>query len=236
MPSTRFLVSGRSSLSCCLRRAGRRARHHGPPPPVGPVAGTSREATHIGSVTYEDDFLEARLVFQALPTGVPGAGGAARERCCTTCSSRWSRSSPRPSARGRASSRTTTSTIASSIRSATRSACSSRRSCGASRRAMTPTEKALLAGARPSWSSRCSRRAAPTAQVALALATMATIEGTPEAREWPDRLERAGALERRGGRGAPTATCGASAGALETLAAVLADSPRAGTSRLDACT
>jgi tetratricopeptide (TPR) repeat protein len=45
--------------------------HHGPPAPAGPSKALLGEAAHIGRVSYEDDFQEARLVLQALPTGAP---------------------------------------------------------------------------------------------------------------------------------------------------------------------
>src|SRR5436305_9745578 len=45
--------------------------HHGPPAPVGPSQHFQSEATQIGGVKFEDDFVEARLVYQALPIGVP---------------------------------------------------------------------------------------------------------------------------------------------------------------------
>src|SRR6478752_7198 len=45
--------------------------HHGPPAPVGPSQHFQTEATQIGGVKFEDDFVEARLIYQALPIGVP---------------------------------------------------------------------------------------------------------------------------------------------------------------------
>jgi len=41
--------------------------HHGPPAPEGPSRAVATEAGRIGKIAYEDDFTEARLVFQALP-------------------------------------------------------------------------------------------------------------------------------------------------------------------------
>jgi tetratricopeptide (TPR) repeat protein len=49
------------------------------PGPAGPSREFQSEASHIGRVVYEDDFQEARLVFQALPVGVPERA-ALRER------------------------------------------------------------------------------------------------------------------------------------------------------------
>jgi hypothetical protein len=40
---------------------------HGPPAPQGPERALAAEAGRIGGIHYEDDFLEARLIFQALP-------------------------------------------------------------------------------------------------------------------------------------------------------------------------
>ncbi|HVZ86130.1 MAG TPA: hypothetical protein VHG72_04130 [Polyangia bacterium] len=45
--------------------------HSGPPSPAGPTKAVATEAARIGAVAYEDDFLEARLVFQALPLNAP---------------------------------------------------------------------------------------------------------------------------------------------------------------------
>jgi len=43
--------------------------HHGAPQPSGPSRALLGEAAHIGRISYEDDFQEARLVLQALPPG-----------------------------------------------------------------------------------------------------------------------------------------------------------------------
>src|SRR5262245_30043051 len=45
--------------------------HHGPRPPEGPARALASEANRIGTIAYEDDFMEARLVFQALPASAP---------------------------------------------------------------------------------------------------------------------------------------------------------------------
>jgi tetratricopeptide (TPR) repeat protein len=45
--------------------------HRSPAAPVGPAQHFQTEATQIGGVKFEDDFIEARLVFQALPVTVP---------------------------------------------------------------------------------------------------------------------------------------------------------------------
>src|SRR4051794_17166353 len=41
--------------------------HHGAPAPEGPARALASEAGRIGRIDCEDDFAEARLVFQALP-------------------------------------------------------------------------------------------------------------------------------------------------------------------------
>ena len=53
--------------------------HHGAPPPEGPSRAVVSEAGRIGRIAYEDDFTEARLVFQALPAERPGTRRPARE-------------------------------------------------------------------------------------------------------------------------------------------------------------
>ena len=45
--------------------------HHSAPPPEGPTRAVVSEAGRIGRIAYEDDFTEARLVFQALPASAP---------------------------------------------------------------------------------------------------------------------------------------------------------------------
>ena len=45
--------------------------HRAPAAPAGPAQHFQTEATQIGGVRFEDDFIEARLVFQALPLAVP---------------------------------------------------------------------------------------------------------------------------------------------------------------------
>jgi tetratricopeptide (TPR) repeat protein len=45
--------------------------HHTAPAPEGPSRALVSEAGRIGKIAYEDDFTEARLVFQALPLNAP---------------------------------------------------------------------------------------------------------------------------------------------------------------------
>ncbi|HXU05189.1 MAG TPA: hypothetical protein VN903_29720, partial [Polyangia bacterium] len=49
--------------------------HKAPPTPEGPSRAVASEATRIGRIAYEDDFTEARLVFQALPANAPERAG-----------------------------------------------------------------------------------------------------------------------------------------------------------------
>jgi tetratricopeptide (TPR) repeat protein len=45
--------------------------HKGAPAPEGPARALATEAGRINRIAYEDDFTEARLVYQALPTNAP---------------------------------------------------------------------------------------------------------------------------------------------------------------------
>ena len=56
------LAFGMAALGCA---------HGSAPAPVGPGLTLATAAAHIGAVSFEDDFLEARLVLQALPLTAP---------------------------------------------------------------------------------------------------------------------------------------------------------------------
>src|SRR5262245_45401374 len=58
----RLFVASLCGLACA---------HRAPPVPAGPSLEFKAQALRIGRVAYEDDFQEARLVFQALPVGAP---------------------------------------------------------------------------------------------------------------------------------------------------------------------
>jgi len=45
--------------------------HRSPPAPEGPSKSLQSEAGRIGTIAYEDDFTEGRLIFQALPVNAP---------------------------------------------------------------------------------------------------------------------------------------------------------------------
>ncbi|HLK92236.1 MAG TPA: BTAD domain-containing putative transcriptional regulator [Polyangia bacterium] len=63
-------VAGALALVLAVGGAGGCA-HHAVPAPAGPGQALAGEASRIGPITFEDDFLEARLVFQALPLASP---------------------------------------------------------------------------------------------------------------------------------------------------------------------
>src|SRR3954471_20771757 len=65
------LLSAAGILLASLSLSGSAGCAHQPSgAPVGPAQQFQTEATQIGGVKFEDDFIEARLVFQALPAGV----------------------------------------------------------------------------------------------------------------------------------------------------------------------
>lgn len=65
----------RLTLLCALAAAPAGCAHHPRPGPEGPTRSLASEAGRIGRVAYEDDFTEARLVYQALPLGSPERAG-----------------------------------------------------------------------------------------------------------------------------------------------------------------
>src|SRR5262245_23052598 len=68
LPSVGLLICAvASGLPACA--------HHAGPAPDGPARSLASEAGRIGRIAYEDDFTEARLVFQALPVGAPERAG-----------------------------------------------------------------------------------------------------------------------------------------------------------------
>src|SRR5947209_10778747 len=67
-PGSALMVAVCLAISAPLTGCAHRG---GAPAPAGPAQAIAGEATRIGAIAYEDDFLEARLVFQALPTGAP---------------------------------------------------------------------------------------------------------------------------------------------------------------------
>ena len=97
---------------------------------IGPAQHFRSEATQIGGVKFEDDFIEARLVFQALPMGVPERAALRREPAALPARPGGRRCRPTSCDARCGISRTTTSTIASSSPSATRWPSSTRPRCG----------------------------------------------------------------------------------------------------------
>jgi tetratricopeptide (TPR) repeat protein len=64
-------VVGALALSLLFGGMAGGCAHTGKAPPSGPGQAVAGEASRIGAIAYEDDFLEARLVFQALPVASP---------------------------------------------------------------------------------------------------------------------------------------------------------------------
>ena len=64
-------LAGVSSSALAGRRALSGCAHNGAPAPRRAVARVVSEAGRIGRIAYEDDFTEARLIFQALPANAP---------------------------------------------------------------------------------------------------------------------------------------------------------------------
>ena len=191
------------------RRPG--CAHHGPPAPVGPLAAllgrgdADRRRQVRGRLP-----VEARLVFRRCRSACPSAPRCART-CCTTCWTRWSRCRRSSCGARCAISRTTTSTTASSIRSATRSALFDPSELwAADPRADRAGRAGAARGARRGWSSRSTRRAAPTARWRWRWRCWRRSSRHARARvARPPR--RAHSLDRGGGRRAVTATASGAA-------------------------
>jgi tetratricopeptide (TPR) repeat protein len=64
-------LAGALALGLLLAGIAGGCAHSGKPAPSGPGQALAGEASRIGVIAYEDDFLEARLVFQALPVAAP---------------------------------------------------------------------------------------------------------------------------------------------------------------------
>ena len=64
-------VAGALALGLVFGGMAGGCAHSSKPPPSGPGQALVSEASRIGAIAYEDDFLEARLVFQALPVAAP---------------------------------------------------------------------------------------------------------------------------------------------------------------------
>jgi tetratricopeptide (TPR) repeat protein len=160
--------------------------HHGPPAPVGPSQHFQTEATQIGGVKFEDDFVEARLVYQALPIGVP-------ERAALRQSLLHYLLDPvvvLPAEQLRREVRDLENDdiydrIFDSFRDALALFDPSELWAADPRAKITPVEQDLLGRTAKLVVAVYSPRGADT-QVALALAVLATID--PTSKEWPDRL------------------------------------------------
>jgi tetratricopeptide (TPR) repeat protein len=193
--------------------------HRSPPPPAGPARQLAGEAARIGQITYEDDFQEARLVLMALPADSPQRA-LLREKLLHYLLDPVLALKVEPLRREvrELDSDDVYDRVFESFRDAL-----GLFDAGELRR-LTPAEKALVAPAARFVVAVFSPRGADQ-QVTLAVAVLATLnEGTPEGREWDDRLaelvrwtDEAGSNSDAGLRRAP--------GAIDALEAALVDWP-----------
>jgi tetratricopeptide (TPR) repeat protein len=193
--------------------------HHAAPAPAGPARQLAGEASRIGQVTYEDDFLEARLVLLALPADSP-ARLPLREKLLHYLLDPVLALKIEPLRREvrDLDSDDVYDRVYESFRDALGLFDASEL------RHLTDHEKGLVAPAARFVVAVFSPRGADQ-QVALATAVLATLaEGTAEGREWNDRLnelvrwtDEAGNNSDAGLRRAP--------GAIDALEAALSDWP-----------
>ena len=202
-----------------------RARTAAVPRRPGRAGRWPREAGRIGAITYEDDFTEARLMFQALPLGAKERAAAAGQAAALPA-----RPGDRPA-------------MPTALRREVRDLENDdvvRRGFESFRDALALFEPAELwsqpprdhrrGAARccdrpPSWSWRSILARGGDQQVALALAALTTM--APEVPEWRDRLdqvlrwtEEASSVEERGMRRASDA--------IDALESALGDWPAPG--------
>jgi tetratricopeptide (TPR) repeat protein len=182
------------------------------------------EAAHIGRVAYEDDFQEARLVLQALPTNAPERQ-ALRENLLHYLLDPVAALKPE-TLRQKAQELENDDT-------ADRALDSLRDALGlyepaelwASPPRVSPAERALLEPAARLVLAFYSPQGAQQ-PVTLATAALATLAaGTPDAREWDGRLDEIVRWSDEAGESAESATFRRVPGAIETLEAVLTDLP-----------
>jgi tetratricopeptide (TPR) repeat protein len=193
--------------------------HHGPPAPAGPTRQLVGEAERIKQVTYEDDFQEARLVLQALPPGAPQRL-ALREKLLHYLLDPVLALKLEPVRREVRD--LESDDVYDRVNESFRDALGLFDAAELSR--LTPAERNLVMPAARFVVAVFSPRGADQ-QVTLATAVLATLAaGTPEGREWNDRLselvrwtDEAGNATEPGLRRAP--------GAVEALEAALGDWP-----------
>jgi tetratricopeptide (TPR) repeat protein len=212
-------VLGLAALAAGLAACG----HHPPPAPAGPARQLVGEASRIGRVTYEDDFLEARLVLQALPQDAPERL-ALREKLLHYLLDPVVAFKPETLRREvrDLESDDVYDRVFESFRDALGLFEPAEYSSVPPR--FSPTEHGLLGPAARLVVAVFSPRGADQ-QVTLATAVLATLEaGTPGGREWTERLDQlvhwtdeAGSASESGFRRAP--------GAIEALEAALGDWP-----------
>jgi tetratricopeptide (TPR) repeat protein len=207
--------------------------HRSGPPPSGPTRQLLSDAARIGRVAFEDDFQEARLVLQALPTGAPERH-ALRERLLHYLLD------PVVSLRADVLRREVTELenddVYERVHGCLRDALGlfEPTELWASPSTISAAERALLEPAARLVVALYSPRGADQ-QVALGTAVLATLAGgTPAAREWNDRLDQ---LVRFSDEAAAASDSGfhRPPGAIEALEAAASDWPSpAVVERLDA--
>ncbi|HVZ72559.1 MAG TPA: hypothetical protein VHJ20_09305 [Polyangia bacterium] len=206
--------------------------HNGGPPPSGPAKQLLADAGHIGRVTYEDDYQEAKLVLQALPVG-------ARERRDLRANLLHYLLDPvvalKPDALRREVTELENDDVYDRAYDSFREALDLFDASEiAAPAALTADERALLIPAARLVVSLYSPRGADQ-QVALGAAVLATLTaGTPDAQEWNDRLDQ---LVRWSDEAARNSDSGfrRPPGAVEALEAAVGDWPSASVvDRLDA--
>jgi len=170
-----------SSLAACAHRA--------PPAPSGPSRQFQAEAGRFGRIAYEDDFIEARLVFQALPPGSPERSGLREKLLHYLLDPVVALTADRLRTEVR---ELESDDVYDRVYEAFRDALGlydpgELWGDGGKPVAFAPTDRDLLGRAARLVLAIYSPRGAD-GQVALALGALATVE--PAAAEWPERLEQ----------------------------------------------
>ena len=181
--------------------------HQAPPVAVGPAQHFQSEATKIGGVKFEDDFIEARLIFQALPVGVPERSALRQSLLHYLLDPVVALSSDQLKREVRdLENDDIYDRIFDSFRDSLALFDPSELWAADPRSKITPVEQDLMGRTAHLVVAVFSPRGADS-QVALALAVLATID--PTSREWPDRLsELIRWTEDAGNGGDPAASAG----------------------------
>jgi tetratricopeptide (TPR) repeat protein len=179
-----------AGLVALVALAGGACAHHAGPPPSGPAKQLLADASHIERIGFEDDYQEAKLVLQALPVG-------AGERALLRGKLLHYLVDPllalKPEALRREVTELENDDVYDRIHDSFREALGLFAPSELARAAtdVSPAERALLDPAARLVVSVFSPRGADQ-QVALATAVLATLAapGTPDAKEWSDRLDQ----------------------------------------------